>query len=132
MEVVNFDHPFWTEPIVYSYALTIAPGRIKGWGMHKLQADRYFVAGGDVRIVLYDGRTESPTFGRFAQFYCGERTPSLLRIPPGVWHADQSIGDRDALIVNFPTRPYDRAEPDKYRIDPHSGEIDFDWTLSDG
>ena len=49
-----------------------------------------------------------------------------------MWHADQTIGDRDALIVNFPTRPYDRAEPDKYRIDPHSGEIDFDWTLSDG
>jgi len=36
--------------------------------MHRLPADRYFAASGDVRIVLYDGRTESPTFGRFAQF----------------------------------------------------------------
>ena len=40
-EIVNFDHPFWQEPVVYAYAITIRPGRIKGWGMHKLQTDRY-------------------------------------------------------------------------------------------
>ena len=33
--------------------------------------------------------------------------------------------------MNFPTRPYDHAEPDKYRIDPHSGLIPFDFTLPD-
>jgi hypothetical protein len=33
-------------------------------------------------------------------------------------------------VVN--TRPCDHADPDKYRIDPHSGEIPFDWTLRDG
>ena len=32
---------------------------------------------------------------------------------------------------DFPTRPYDRDNPDKYRIDPWSGEIPFDWTLKD-
>ena len=26
--------------------ITIRPGRIKGWGMHHLQHDRYWVAGG--------------------------------------------------------------------------------------
>jgi len=54
-----------------------------------------------------------------------------VRIPPGVWHADQNTGDIDAVILNFPTRPYDPADPDKHRIDPHSGEIPFDWTLRD-
>ena len=34
--------------------------------------------------------------------------------------------------MNFPTEPYDRETPDKYRIDPHSGEIPFDWSLPDG
>ena len=47
-------------------------------------------------------------------------------------HADQNIGDREARLLNFPTRPYDRADPDKYRIDPHSGAIPFDWELRDG
>src|SRR3954462_13021306 len=31
--------PFWIEPIVYAYSITIRPGRIKGWGRHRLQTD---------------------------------------------------------------------------------------------
>jgi len=131
-EVVNFDHPFWREDVVYAYCITILPGRIKGWGMHKLQADRYFLIAGSVRTVLYDGRTESPTFGRFEKHSLTSSASGLLRIPPGVWHASQNWGEDEAAIVNFPTRPYDRETPDKYRIDPHSGEIPFDWSLPDG
>lgn len=132
VEVVNFDAPFWQEPIVHAYQITILPGRIKGWGMHRLQADRYFSGQGPVRVVLQDGRVESPTHGQFAEFHFSEEAPGLLYIPPGVWHADQNTGHRRALIFNFPTRAYDRANPDKYRIDPHSGAIQFDWTLKDG
>jgi hypothetical protein len=33
--------------------------------------------------------------------------------------------------VNFPTAACDAEEPDKFRIDPHSGEIPFDFTLRD-
>lgn len=131
-EAVNFDNAFWDEPIVYSYCFTIRPGRIKAWGMHKRQADRYFVAAGLVRVVLYDGRAASRTFGSFAQFHMTEDARALLLIPPGVWHGDQNYGDTDAVMLNFPTRPFDRDDPDKYRIDPHSDEIPFDWSLPDG
>jgi dTDP-4-dehydrorhamnose 3,5-epimerase len=85
-----------------------------------------------VRVVLYDGRTGSPTHGRLDVQHLSAGVPSLLSIPPGVWHADQNSGEEDALLVNFPTRPYDRDAPDKYRIDPHSAEIPFDWSLGDG
>ena len=131
-EVVNFGHPFWTEDVVYAYRFTIRPGRVKGWGMHKLQADRYFLVTGSVRTVLYDGRAESPTLGDFQEHNMTAPAPGLLLIPPGVWHASQNWGEDEAAIMNFPTRPYDRDEPDKYRIDPHSGEIPFDWSLRDG
>jgi dTDP-4-dehydrorhamnose 3,5-epimerase len=131
-ELVNFEDPFWQEPIVHAYAFTVAPGRIKGWGMHKLQTDRYVVLGGPLRVVLYDGRPDSPTFQQFAEFPFGEQGSGLIRIPPGVWHADQNTGDAPCRVVNFPTRPYDRDDPDKYRIDPASGEIPFDFTLRDG
>jgi dTDP-4-dehydrorhamnose 3,5-epimerase len=130
-EVVNFDNPFWDEPIVYSYCFTIQPGRVKAWGMHKKQADRYFLAAGRVRVVLFDGRVHSPTYERFAQFHLTEDSRALLLIPPGVWHGDQNWGDTEAVMVNFPTRPFDRENPDKYRIDPHSGTIPFDWSLPD-
>jgi dTDP-4-dehydrorhamnose 3,5-epimerase len=132
MSFMDSRRPFWQEPVVYAYAITIRPGRIKGWGMHRIQHDRYCVVNGKLRVVLYDDRADSPTRGTFAQFHFTDASPGLLRIPPGVWHADQNWGDTDALIVNFPTVAYDAARPDKYRIDPHSGVIPFDWRLADG
>lgn len=130
--VLDVRHPFWIEPIVYAYSITIRPGRIKGWGMHHRQTDRYFVAGGSLRVVLFDGREDSPSCGQFAEFFFTDASQGLLRIPPGVWHADQNWGDSDAQVVNFPTHPYDPEAPDKQRIDPHSGIIPFDWRLRDG
>ena len=124
--------PFWQEPVVYAYCFTIRPGAIKGWGMHVHQTDRYFVARGHVRVVLLDGREDSPTGGNLHEVFFTPETPGLVRIPPGVWHADQNWGDADALVVNFPTRAYDPDDPDKYRIDPHANVIPFDWNLRDG
>jgi dTDP-4-dehydrorhamnose 3,5-epimerase len=124
--------PFWAEPVVYAYEFTINPGRVKGWGMHDRQTDRYFAAGGSVRVVLFDGREGSPTAGRLVVLHFGERNPGLVAIPPGVWHADHNWGATEARVINFPTRAYDPDDPDKYRIDPHDGVIPFDWGLRDG
>jgi dTDP-4-dehydrorhamnose 3,5-epimerase len=132
VRVLDTREPFWIEPIVYAYEFTIRPGRIKGWGMHEHQTDRYFLANGHVRVGLYDGRPDSPSHERIEQFFFTESTPGLLLIPPGVWHADQNWGETDARIVNFPTRPYDHEHPDKLRIDPHAGVIPFEWELRDG
>jgi dTDP-4-dehydrorhamnose 3,5-epimerase len=130
-EIVNGDWPFWREPVVCSYASTVRPGRIKGWSMHREQTDRHFVGAGSLRIVLYDGRTDSPSFRTFQEVPFTPQTPGLLRVPPGIWSACQNWGEEDALIVNFPTLPYDRASPDKYRVSPRSGEIPFDFDLFD-
>jgi dTDP-4-dehydrorhamnose 3,5-epimerase len=132
IELINFDHSFWHEPIVHCECVTTRAGAIKGWGMHKLGHDRYFVGSGRMRVVLFDGRVQSPTFERFAQFHFTEQSPGLLRIPAGVWHANQNWGDEDAQFLNFPTRGYDHAHPDKYRLDPVDGPIEFDWTLPAG
>lgn len=130
--VIDVRDSFWDEPIVYAYRFSILPGRIKGWGMHELQTDRYVVVAGSIRVVLFDGRTDSPSAGTFAQFHFTERTPGLVKIPPGVWHADQNWGETEAHVLNFPTRAYDPNDPDKYRLDPHGDAIPFDWSLSDG
>jgi dTDP-4-dehydrorhamnose 3,5-epimerase len=129
---MDFSKPFWSEPIVHAYEFTIRPGRIKGWGMHRRQADRYFVQTGDLRIALYDGRDDSPTKGGFCQFWFTENGYLLLYIPQGVWHATQNWGTTLGRIVNFGTARFDPADPDKARIDPHGGVIPFDWTIRDG
>lgn len=124
--------PFWEEPIVYAYEFTINPGRIKGWGVHQKQTDRYFASDGNIRVVLFDGRQHSPTAGSLVALHFSDRSPGLVSIPPGVWHADQNWGTTKARVLNFPTRPYNPDDPDKSRIEPHSGIIPFDWELRDG
>ena len=123
---------FWSEPVVYGYLFTTRPGRIKGWGMHRRQADRYFVLSGDLRVVLCDGRDGSPDKGHFCEFFFTRGSSGLLYIPPGVWHATQNWGRTLGRVANFPTVRYDPGDPDKYRLDPHDGGIPFDWRLRDG
>ena len=38
--------------------------------------------------------------------YFGESNRALLRIPRGVYHAIQNVGQTDVVFVNTPTRPY--------------------------
>jgi dTDP-4-dehydrorhamnose 3,5-epimerase len=38
----------------------------------------------------------------------------------------------EAHILNFPTRPYNPDQPDKFRIDPHDNTIPYDWSIRDG
>jgi dTDP-4-dehydrorhamnose 3,5-epimerase-like enzyme len=40
-----------------------SPGMIKGWGMHMESDDRYVVGAGRLRVVLHDGRVDSPSYG---------------------------------------------------------------------
>src|SRR3989338_7707640 len=51
------------EPLVFAYIFSIRPGLIKGWGMHKLHQDRYCILFGEMEVVLYDDRPDSPTRG---------------------------------------------------------------------
>jgi dTDP-4-dehydrorhamnose 3,5-epimerase len=132
-EAISFGHPFWSEPIVHCEWVVTSAGMIKGWGMHLESNDRYVVGSGRLRVVLYDGRVDSPTYQRFAQFHFSDLSPGWLRIPCGVWHANQNYGDTDATFVNFPTEPYQYDDPDKYRLDPYDrSKIDFDWTIRGG
>lgn len=106
-------HP---DPVVFSYCFTIRPGYAKGWNLHKLHEDRYCILQGELALVMYDVRPGSPTYGKLSTVVLSEHNRRLVSVPKFVWHADHNIGTRDAVVVNFPTRPYDHANPDKYRL----------------
>ncbi len=122
--------PAWgvTEaPMVYAYQTMIRPGRVKGWVYHEFQTDRLFVSLGSLKIVLYDMRENSPTHSLVNEIYLSERNRGLVVIPPYVVHAVQNIGQTDALFVNLPSRPYNHANPDKFRIALDSGQIPYSF-----
>jgi len=115
-------HP---EPIVYVYQFTIRPGMIKGWHVHRLHDDRIFVSQGTLKVVLYDDRKDSPTHGMVNEIHRSEFQRNLMVIPAHVYHAHQNIGSTDVLCVSMPTRPYDHASPDVYRLPLNTDDIPY-------
>jgi len=116
-------HP---DPLVFSYIFTIRPGLVKGWGLHKLHEDRYFVISGELELVLYDPRPESSTYGQICKYLSGSR-PRLVNVPRNVWHADRNIGSSDLVVLNFPTIQYEHSKPDKYRLPLDTNLIPYDF-----
>ena len=120
--------PRWNwhrDSIEFVYCFTIRPGIIKGWGMHKKHEDRYCLMYGEMLVVLYDDRPESPTRGLVSEIVLSEFDRTLMNIPAGIWHADRNIGSKDAIVVNFPTIQYDHSAPDKYRLPLDTDKIPY-------
>jgi len=114
------------------YITAVYPGVVKGWHYHKIQTDYFICVHGMAKVVLYDGREDSPTYGEVNEFFMGEQNPMLLKIPPGVMHGFKGISQEMALIVNVPTELYNYEQPDEYRLPPHTDQIPYDWARKDG
>lgn len=71
---------------------------------------------GEMELVLYDVRPDSSTCGLVSRIVLSEHHRRLVSVPKFVWHADVNIGQRNCVAINFPTSPYDHADPDKYRL----------------
>lgn len=114
----------WSDaPLVYAYTTSIRPGVIKGWGMHKEHEDRYFIMSGEMEVVLYDARPDSPTLGLVSQIAMSEANRGLINIPAGIWHADRNLGSKDVVFINFPTVAFNHDDPDKYRLPLDTDQI---------
>lgn len=113
-------HP---EPITRAYVSTILPGIGKGWNLHLEHEDRYTVVLGEMSIYMYDGREDSPTFGRSFYVLLSERSRRSLTMPIGVWHCDCNLGDKEVIFINCPTGSYNHKSPDKYRLPLYTDEI---------
>jgi dTDP-4-dehydrorhamnose 3,5-epimerase len=131
MEMLRSDDEMFTE-FGQVYLSVAYPGVVKGWHYHKIQTDYFTVVKGMLKVVLYDGREDSPTHGEINEFFIGEKNPILISIPPGVIHGMKGIGGEPGYLVNCPNKTYNYDEPDEYRIDPHSDEIPYDWSRKDG
>lgn len=117
-------HP---DPMVSAYYITERPGHAKGWALHKMHDDRYFLIRGEVELVLYDVRPESATRGRLCKLALSDRDHFIVSIPAFVWHASRNLGTGDAILVNFPTKAFDHENPDKYRLPLDSPLIPYSF-----
>lgn len=130
-EILRRDDPLF-QAFGQVYCTTVNPGVVKGWHYHKKQIDNFVCVGGMIKLVAYDGRRGSKTYGLVNEFFIGTHHPLLVQIPAGVFHGFKGLSSHEAVVINVPTEPYHHAKPDEYRVDPHDNDIPYDWNRHDG
>lgn len=111
------------------YFSTAYPGVVKGWHEHTKQVQFYAVIHGMIKLVLYDNRSNSPTYKELMELFIGEDNYQLVRIPTGVINGYKTIGTKTAIVANCATLPH---EPDEMiRYDPHGNKVPYKWDRID-
>lgn len=102
------------------------PKQISGWHVHAETTDRIFINLGLMKVVLFDGRKNSPTYGVINEFMLGDIRPGLLIVPPGIWHAVQNISHTASALLNLVDKAYQYEGPDHIRLPIDSPKIPYD------
>ena len=126
MELLRSDEPIF-EKFGQAYVTVCKPRVVKGWHYHKLQVDHFICLQGTAKVVLYDSRKGSKSFGLINEFIMSWENPILLKIPTYVYHGFTAVGKDAAMILNLPTEVYKYADPDEFRANPFSPDIPYDW-----
>jgi dTDP-4-dehydrorhamnose 3,5-epimerase len=101
------------------------PGALSAWHMHRNQTDHIFVVAGTIKVVLFDDREESATRGNLEIYHLSPLRPTLLVVPPEVWHGLQNLEAGHSSFVNFFDRRYEHDDPDEWRLPPDTDEIPY-------
>jgi len=110
------------EQMIY---VALRGGALSAWHMHRLKTDHLMVVQGTIKCVLFDGRDDSSTHGRLEVFHLSPMRPTLVVIPPGVWHGLHNLEQAGSAFVNFLDRSYDPQDPDDWRLEPDCEEIPY-------
>lgn len=124
-ELFRPEWPVGPENIGHMIHVILRAGAISAWHMHEHQTDTFFVTDGTVKLVLFDDRTESTTRGEINVFHLSRLRPSIVTIPPGIWHGLQNLENSESSFINYFDRPYDYANPDEWRLPSDTGNIPY-------
>lgn len=107
------------------YFSVIYKDKVKAWKRHFKMTQHFAVPVGKVRLVIYDGRSDSPTFKEVQKIELGEDNYNLVRIPPKLWYGFQGLSDNPGLMVNCADIPHDPQEAEN--LEPSSKMIPYSW-----
>lgn len=108
------------------YFSLVHAGVVKAWRRHTRTLANMAVPMGTVRIVLVDGRADSPTAGHVIERLIGEPDYCRVTIPPGVWSGFRAEGGGSALVANCLSEVYDPGEVESR--DAASTDMPYLWT----
>jgi len=107
------------------YFSTIKHGVIKAWKKHKYMTQNIAVPVGKIKVVIFDDRVGSRTYGNLLEIRTGTIKYSLIIIPPKVWYGFEGLSSFDSLIANCTTLPFDEKEVE--RVESVVSFIPYIW-----
>lgn len=132
MEILRNDEELF-DKFGQAYVTTTYPGVVKAWHYHKLQDDFFTCLTGVVKLVIFDNREDSSTYRTINEFFIGENNQNLVVVPRLCYHGWKCISERESMVLNLVTEPYNYKTPDEYRLDPHDNDvIPYSWARKDG
>ncbi len=126
MHMMRSDSPVFSKFGEVYFSCTY-PGAVKAWHLHKRMTLNYAVLVGQLKVVLYDGREDSPTKGVVQELFISPENYQLVTVPPGIWNGFKGIGDVMSIVANCADLPHD---PDEIVRKPAFDDaIPYDWAL---
>jgi dTDP-4-dehydrorhamnose 3,5-epimerase len=102
-------------------------GVVKAWHQHSKMTLNYAVLVGQMKVVLFDDRKDSPTRGYIQEIFASPENYKLITVPPLVWNGFKNVGDEVSIIANCATIPHDPNE--MKRLSPYDSSIPYDWAI---
>ena len=99
-----------------AYFTTIKKGCIKGWKKHSLMVSNLIVAVGEIKLVFYDQRIESPTNNVVNIFNLSIDNYKRITVEPNIWFAFEGI-DEYNLLLNISNILHDSAESENIELE---------------
>ena len=108
------------------FVCSVARNTIRAFHKHEVLWDYFFISSGSAKFALRDDRPTSPTYEAMMTVVTGVHNPTLLVIPPGIFHGWMALEDNTHLISTA-SEEYNRENPDEVRVPPDSWA--YDWKV---
>ena len=107
------------------YFSTIFKDKIKAWHLHKEATLNYACIFGKVKLVLFDERKDSNTYGKYQEILLSLDNYSLISIPPNIWNGFKGLNKEYSIIANCLDLPHNEKE--MVRKDINDKRFNYDW-----
>jgi dTDP-4-dehydrorhamnose 3,5-epimerase len=126
IEILRANDPYFTKFGQVYLVGDLTRGTIRAFHKHNVLWDWFFISHGAAKFALYDDREDSPTRGEMTTVVTSDRNPTLIVVPPGVYHGWMALED-DTQLVSTASEIYNRERPDEVRMPPDS--FGYDWSV---
>ncbi len=108
------------------YFSTIFNNSIKAWHLHKKAVLNYACIKGKVKLVLFDDRKDSSSYGEYSEYILTPDNYFLITIPSFIWNGFKGLDSSESIVANCINLPHDEKEMIRKEYDDKY--FKYDWS----